>query len=142
MTTSPPEYKKPIPRPANPTLTKPFWDAAKQHKLIVPRCKACSRYHFYPREQCPYCFSMDLEWVPAAGKARVYTFSVVHQPENRNFTEDCPYVHAIVQLTEGVLMPTAIVGCAPEEVHVDMEVEPAFDDVTPEWTLVKFKPVA
>ncbi len=141
MTTAPAEYKKPLPRPENPTLTKPFWEAAQRHELILPRCKTCSRFHFYPRQECPYCFGKDLEWVAAAGKARVYSFSIVLQPENRSFQEDCPYVHAIVQLQEGVLMPTAIVGCAPEAVAIDMEVDPAYEDVTPEWTLVKWRPV-
>ena len=33
------EYKKPLPKP---TLdTKPYWDAAKRHELVIQRCKDC-----------------------------------------------------------------------------------------------------
>jgi uncharacterized OB-fold protein len=45
-------------------------------------------------------------------------------------------------LEEGVRMLTNIVGCAPQDVHIGMRVEVAFDDVTPEVTLPKFKPAA
>ncbi len=140
MSATAPEYTKPLPRPLNPDLTRPFWEAAKRHELVLPRCTRCGRYHFYPREICPYCFAQRLEWVPVSGRGRVYTYTVIHQPENRAFRDDVPYVHAIVRLEEGVLMLTNIVECPIEEVRVDMPVVAVFDDVTPEWTLVKFKP--
>ena len=38
-------------------------------------------------------------------------------------------------------MPTNLVECDMESVSVDMPVAVVFDDVSPEWTLVKFKPV-
>jgi uncharacterized OB-fold protein len=140
MSATAPEYTKPLPRPLNPDLTRPFWEAAKRHELVLPRCTRCGRYHFYPREICPYCFAQQLEWVPVSGRGRIYTYTVIHQPENRAFRDDVPYVHAIVRLEEGVLMLTNIVGCSIAEVRVDMPVVAVFDDVTPEWTLVKFKP--
>jgi hypothetical protein len=45
-----------------------------------------------------------------------------------------------VQLEEGVKLMTNIVDCPPEQVKIDMPVEAVFDDVTPEVTLVKFRP--
>ena len=47
---------------------------------------------------------------------------------------------AIVQLDEGPRLTTNI-AAAPEQVRVDMPVTVHFDDVTPDRTLVKFKPV-
>jgi uncharacterized OB-fold protein len=52
-----------------------------------------------------------------------------------------PYVFAIVELDEGPRMATNIVGIEPERVAIGMKVEVFFDDVTPEITLVKFKPI-
>ncbi|MBI2872803.1 MAG: Zn-ribbon domain-containing OB-fold protein [Chloroflexi bacterium] len=135
------QYKKPVPRPLNPEHTKPFWDAAKRHELVLPRCTKCSRYHFYPREECPYCMTPTLEWVKVSGKGRLYTYNVVYQPQNRAFVSEVPYVYAVIQLEEGVKMVSNIVGRPKEELKVDMPVEAVFEDVTPEWTLVKFKPV-
>ena len=37
-------------------------------------------------------------------------------------------------------MLTNLVDCRPEEVKIGMPVEVAFDDVTPEVTLAKFRP--
>jgi uncharacterized OB-fold protein len=140
MTTETPRPAKPVPQPANPTLTKPFWDAAKRHELVLPRCLKCSRYHFYPREMCPFCLSPKLEWVQASGRAHLYTYAVIYQPAHPAFTPDVPYAFATVQLVEGVMMPSTIVECKVEDLRVDMPLTAVFDDISPEWTLVKFKP--
>jgi uncharacterized OB-fold protein len=47
---------------------------------------------------------------------------------------------AWVELSEGVKMLTNIIDCPVEQVKIDMPVEVVFDDVTPEVTLVKFRP--
>lgn len=138
MTTS--TYKKPVPNPENPELTKPFWEATKRHELVVQRCKTCSCLMWYPREQCPDCLSPDLEWAKMSGKARVYSFTVIYQARGPAFQEEAPYVYAMIQLDEGPKMISTVVGCKHEDVKVDMPVTVAFDDITPEWTLVKFKP--
>jgi uncharacterized OB-fold protein len=135
------EYAKPVPRPLEPELTQPFWEAAKRHELIIPRCRLCDRYFWYPRPACPNCLREDWEWAPASGRARLHTFTVVRQPGNPAFWDDVPYAYAIVQLEEGVRMISNIVECEiPEGLTVDMPLIATFDDVTPEWTLVKFKP--
>jgi hypothetical protein len=45
-----------------------------------------------------------------------------------------------VQLEEGVRMISNVVDCEPDDVTVDMPLEVKFDDVSDEWTLVKFRP--
>jgi uncharacterized protein len=61
----------------------------------------------------------------------------VRRASTRLFAE--PYVLAIVELEEGPRMTSNVVA-APEILKVDMPVTVFFDDVTPERTLVKFKP--
>ena len=134
------DYAKPLPRPMDPKLTQPFWEAAKRHELIIPRCRSCSRYFWYPRQACPRCLKEDWEWTPASGRGRLYSYTVVRQPQNPAFQEDVPYAYAIVQLEEGVRMISNVVGAPVEELRVDMPLAVTFDDVTPEQTLVKFKP--
>ena len=58
------------------------------------------------------------------------------------FREMLPYVYAIVELAEGVRMPTNVVGCPPDAVRIGMPVEVVFEDVAPEITLPKFRPVS
>jgi uncharacterized protein len=136
------EYGKPLPRPLSPELTRPFWEAAKRHELVIPRCKTCDYLFFYPRSECPRCLSTHLEWVRVSGRGRLHTYTVVYQPANAAFRDDAPHIYAVVQLDEGPRMASNVVQCAIDAVNVDMPLEAIFDDVTPEWTLVKFKPAS
>ena len=135
-----PARTKPMPRPESKALTAPYWEAAKRHELVCQRCTQCGNWLFYPREQCPVCFSQKLEYAPVSGRGRVFAFTIVSQPADRAFEADVPYVYAIIQLDEGVRLPTNIVGCPPDSVSVDMPVKVVFEDVAPEWTLPKFTP--
>ncbi len=138
MTTPAAGYRKPLPQPD--ALTQPFWDATKRHELVTQRCTTCNNRFMYARELCPRCFSMELEWSPCSGRARVYSFVITRQPAHPAFNEDVPYIHAMVQLEEGPRLITIITDCAIDAVKIDMPVVAAFDDVTDEITLVKFRP--
>jgi uncharacterized OB-fold protein len=140
MTTEKQTVAKPLPRPESKGLTAAFWEAAKRHELVCQRCTHCANWIFYPREQCPICFSTQLEWAPVSGNGRVFANTIVHQPAHPGFQTEAPYAYAIVQLDEGVRMPTNIVDCPLNDIRVDMAVTVVFDDVSPDWTLVKFKP--
>jgi len=140
MTTDKQPVAKPFPRPESKGLTAPYWEAARRHELVSQRCAHCANWIFYPREQCPTCFSTRLDWAPVSGKGRVFAFTIVHQPAHPGFQPEAPYAYAIVQLDEGVRMPTNIVDCPLDEICVDMAVTAVFDDVSPDWTLVKFRP--
>jgi len=52
-----------------------------------------------------------------------------------------PYVLAIIELDEGVRMHSNVVGIDPKEVEIGMRVEVVWDDVTPEFSLPKFRPI-
>ena len=95
---------------------------------------------FYPRSECPECLEDGIEWVQVSGHGSVYSFTIVRQPADPAFRDDVPYPYAIVELDEGPRMVSTIVGCEPEQVRIGMRVTAVFDDVTSEWTLVKFKP--
>jgi len=132
-------YRGALPRPT--PETKPFWDGAKQHKLMLPWCKACGRAHFYPRSCCPHCFGFDLEWKEASGRGKLHTFVINHKPA-KGFEDKVPYVIAVVELAEGPRMMSNLVTSetpTPDNVRIDMDLEVVFDDVTPEITLPKFR---
>jgi uncharacterized OB-fold protein len=130
------EYLKPLPKPS-PT-SRPFWEAAKRHELMLQRCGACGQFIYYPRPRCPHCMSDSLSWERCSGRGKLHSFTIVRRASHRSFG-DAPYVLAIVELDEGPRMTTNIVA-PPEQLHVDMPVAAYFDDVTPNHTLVKFKP--
>jgi hypothetical protein len=132
------EYRKPLPIPS--PVSQPFWDGLNNGEVRVQRCTACGEYVFYPRPHCTICLSDNLEWVAVSGGGTVYAFTIVRRAMNPAFAEDVPYVYAIVNLDEGPRLMTNIVGCAPEDVRVDMPVKAVYDRVTSEITLLKFQP--
>ncbi|MER5964409.1 Zn-ribbon domain-containing OB-fold protein [Streptomyces sp. NPDC002057] len=91
-------------------FTRPYWDAAADGHLLLRRCAACDRVHHYPREFCPHCWSEDVGWERASGRATLYTWSVVHRNDLPPFGERVPYVAAVVDLAEGPRMMTEVVG--------------------------------
>lgn len=131
------EYKKPLPYIHKETKT--YWDGARSHEFLLRKCRACGKFHFYPRDFCPSCFSFDVEWVKASGRGCVYSVTICHRPAH-HFEKDVPYNLVIVELEEGPRMMTNIVDCANEDIAIGMPVEVFFDDVTPEVTLPKFRP--
>jgi len=133
-------YLGALPRPTPETL--PFWEGARQHRLMLPWCTACDRPHFYPRAFCPFCLSDALEWRQASGRGRLHTYAINHRPA-KGFT--APYVIAVIELDEGPRMLSNLITPGeprPEDLRIDMPVEVMFDNVTETVTLPKFRPLA
>lgn len=130
--------QKPLPEPS--ALTEPFWQGLRRREVRIQRCGECQRYVFYPRALCPYCLSDRLEWVRASGKGRVYSYTVVRRAMHPAFQAEVPYVFAIIELEEGVRLPSNVINCRPEDLRVDMPVKAVYHDVTSEITLLKFEP--
>ena len=140
-------YEKPL--PVLDPESQPYWDALKQHRLLLKHCRACQRSHHYPRELCPHCHSDDLEWKQAAGTGRIYSYTVARRPAGPAFKADTPYVVALVELPEGVRMLGELRGIDPSSVSIGMEVEAIYldfpgDDETggTPWTLYAWQPVS
>ncbi len=133
-------YNKPVPRPQQEWDF--YWEKAKQHELWLRQCDDCGQPYFYPRDMSPCCYSRNTSWVQASGKAKLYTYAIVHRPPHPGFVDDAPYVAAIVELAEGPRMPTNIVmdDPEPEKLLIDMPLEVTFEDITEQISLPKFKP--
>jgi hypothetical protein len=133
-------YNKPLPEPT--AVSQPFWDGARRHRLFIQRSTKTGKYVFYPRAVSPYGPDDELEWVEASGRGTVYSYTVARRPTAPQWAEDGPLVIAIVELEEGARMTANILGCSAEDVRVGMPVIASFEDVTPEVTLVQFRPAA
>ena len=131
-------YSGPIPKPT--PETRPFWDAAKAHRLVIQACDACGTRYFYPRPLCPACLSRSVRWIEASGRARLHTFVINHRPP-RGFPA-APFVIGIVELEEGPRMMSQIVGVAPDPaaLRCELPLEVVFEPLTTEITLPKFRP--
>lgn len=134
-----PAPAKELPRPT--PLTRPYWDAAREHRLLMPR-RADGTYFWYPRVLTPGTLDDRWAWAEVSGRGTVYSFTIDRRGTAPGFAADAPYVIAIVELEEGPHFTTNIVGCPIEDVRIGMPVEAVYDDVTDDITLVHFRPPA
>jgi uncharacterized OB-fold protein len=131
--------KKPVPRPS-PESTH-YWQAAREHRLELPRCNACGKHWFPPSQSCPHCLAADFAWTPVSGIGKVFSFVTYHRVYHPAFAQDVPYVVALVELAEGPRLLTNIVGVPPEAIVCDMPVKVVFDDFEDGVSVPKFAPV-
>jgi uncharacterized OB-fold protein len=132
------DMTKPVPE-TQPWSEK-FWEGTKNGKLLIQVCKDCKSKIFYPRKFCPGCWSGNLGWIKASGKAKIYTFSTAYSMVEPKFMDELPYTIAYVDLEEGIRMMTRIVECKSEDIRFGMEVEVLFHE-REGFFLPYFKPI-
>jgi len=89
------------PTPVPDELTKPFWDACNERRLVIQNCKACNRMQYPPENVCSECGSADnLEWREVSGRGSINGYIVIHDSRLRLWQPEQPYNVAIVQLEE------------------------------------------
>ena len=115
-------YEKPLPKPTE--TSRPFWEAAKQHRLQLQQCGTCKAFIYYPRDRCPRCLSESLAWRPVSGKGKVYSYTIVH---NAGGVWPAEYAVGYVDFPEGVRVFGQLRETAPERLSIGarIAVEPA-----------------
>ncbi len=129
-------YAKPL--PVITTTNAPYWNAAKNHELKLPRCRECAAWVYPIARMCQACWSEDLEWAQMSGFGRVSSWVVYHRAFHPAWLDEVPYAVVQVDLDEGIRLISNLVDVPPEEIVEGLPVMVAFDDVTPDVTLVKF----
>ena len=122
--------------------SRPFWDAAKDRRFLIVRCRACRHAHHYPRPFCPFCWSDDVMWEDANGQGTLYTYSTVYVNDLFPFRDELPYIAAVVDLDEGPRVMTRLVGVDEHDLRVGMPVVVDFEQLTDELTVPVFRPAA
>lgn len=128
-------------RPIPDTDSESWWAAVQDGTLMVNTCRSCTQPSLYVRPFCPHCWSEDVALVPASGRARLYTWSVVHQ-NAPPFAERTPYVAAMVDLDEGPRMMTVIEECAAADLAPDMALEVSFRADEDGFSFAVFRPLS
>lgn len=103
------------------TWTQPFWDASAANKLLVPRCSSCTQFRWPPGPFCPHCRSQQTEWVEP-GIARIYTFTLVPQQQEKNGDQQCR-VPALIEFPDagGIRILAAIVDTPLADIRIGAE---------------------
>jgi uncharacterized OB-fold protein len=132
------DYRKPL--PVIDTLNRPFWDLARDGKLAVQVCASCGDRHFPPGPVCPRCLGEAQHWQVVSGKGTLISWVTFHRAYWDGFAADLPYDVCLVQLDEGPLLVSNLVGAAGRDIAVGDRLEVVFEPATDEITVPRFKP--
>ena len=118
--------------PVRSVENAPFFDAAREGKLLIKTCDGCGEAFFYPRALCPFCMS-ESSWAEAADTGLIYSHSEVHM-------KGASYVLGMVTLDDGPTMMTNLRFPDPSAIRVGAKVRVEFIDTNGEEKLAIFVP--
>ena len=113
--------------PAVTEETGPFWEAARQGRLVVERCASCGAESFPPRGICRSCRGRAMVPAEITGRGHVYSFTVNYQRWLPDL--DVPYAIVLVEFAghPGVRVAGRLRGCPPEQAAIGMAVDVGFE---------------
>lgn len=120
--------------------TRFFWEGCEQKKLLIQRCTSCQTLRHPPAPVCIECHSFDWDTVEASGKAKLYSFVVMHYPEVAPF--DYPNPIGLIELEEGVRLIAGLVGVDQKDIKIGQKLQVEFNRFDDRQNLPQFRPVA
>jgi uncharacterized protein len=132
----------PKPRPTIGPDNAPFWRGCREHRLLLPFCRACGKAHLPPGPVCPFCFADEIEWRPASGRGRISTWTRVHKAWFPAFAAEVPYNVVQVELDEGPRLTSHLLRARAGDITIGALVEVVFTDVDDNLTLHGFRILA
>jgi uncharacterized OB-fold protein len=120
-------------------VTGPWWEATREHRLVLQSCTACDVRQHPPRSVCLACGMTDgLGWASSHGAGVVDACTVVHRGPYPDVP--VPYVVARVRLAEGPLLLTRLVDAPPDAWAVGDAVRLGWEDLPDGRALPVFHP--
>ena len=130
--------------PVSDELSKPFWDAVNERRLVIQNCTSCDLLQYPPRETCGKCRSPEnLEWKQVSGNGHISSAIVIEDGRLDRRRPDQPYNLVLVHLDEdpGINFYSNLPGTPVDDVPIGAAVEVYFEEVAPgqlihEWRVV------
>lgn len=126
------------PRPAVTEDNAWWFDACKEHKLLIQRCTACGTLRHPTEPACAECHSFEWDAVEASGRGTIYSFVINHYPQVPAF--DYPLAVGLIELDEGTRLVADIVEIDNSDIEIGLPVEVVFVDHDEGLSLPAFRP--
>jgi len=131
-----PDY--PLPDVDDPVMC-PFWEGARAGRLMLQRERAAGVVHWPPKPMY-WKGGGRLEWFPASGRGRIYSWVVGHEPFLPAFRHLLPLIMVLVEVEEGPRLVGYMVNVAPDAMRFGMDVRVVFEQLTERVTLPVWEP--
>ena len=131
-------FDRPVPNPTEDT--EPYWKAVNdKRELHIPRCQACGHWYMPPMAICPKCNSNEIGLEQVSGEGTLYSFIVVHQSQHPYFFANPGYNVAMVQLKEGPILHSKLIGIEKDDAERGMPLVVDFEKIDDDHWLPVFK---
>ena len=130
------------PLPDITDLTRPFWTAAKNGKLVLQKCQRCATFNFHPKPWCIECGSRELTWTAARPSGTVYSHTVSYTVAMNSpaWAAEMPLILCLINLDDGARMYGQVTACRAEDIRIGMRVDVHFEDISDDAGIPKFRP--
>ena len=116
----------PIPVYPQPTVTstnRPLIEGWQRGELMLQHCEECSKVIFFPRHNCPRCWSSRLAWKKSTGQGKIVSFARVYKHVSEPFGAEAPTILAEIDLADGVGMMARVITSDVASIASGMRVE-------------------
>jgi uncharacterized OB-fold protein len=96
--------------PVDDLLARPFFQAARQGRLVVQHCNHCNALRWPPLVGCPECRSRDTTWIDVTPHGTIWSFVVYHRAFQAELADEVPYAVAVIELDDGPFMVGRLVA--------------------------------
>lgn len=129
------------PQPTITDLTRPFWTAAREGRLVMQKCSRCGTVNFHPKPWCIECGCRDIPWteMKRTGTVYSYTVSTTVAMNFQGWERELPIVLALVDIDDGARMYAQVTGIDQDDIAVGMRVEAYFDPIGDDAGIPKFR---
>ncbi len=130
-----------------------YFEAAREHRLVVRKCLDCGLLRGEPSHACPWCQSLRWEWHQVGGKGTIYSYQIVAHTVLPGFRDWTPFPIVLVELDEqrgapnpddglrltANLLDERMMPEKEENVAIGRRVEVVFQDLENGLTLPQFR---
>lgn len=129
------------PAPILDNWNRPFWEASREHRLIMQRCTETGQFFYPPAPVSPFTGRPDWKWEAVSGFGEVWSFVVFHKKYFAGFGPHLPYLVAMIRLDEGPFLLTNILDQDNDAAWIGQRVAVKFEQRQGELVVPQFSPV-
>ncbi len=132
------------PSPVPDEVSKPFWDACNEGRLVVQYCAECDWLQHPPQKACAKCGpDASMEFRQMSGRGKIHGYCISHDSRVMMLQEIQPFNLAVIELEDApeIKMLSHLPGTPTDEIPVGSAVEVVFEPTyngqkIAEWSVV------